>query len=267
MSNKIKKSNYDQVEIINIPVNPYIPLISIYLYYIDGMLIDTGPSKRRKRLGPLFRSREVERVAITHYHEDHSGMASWIGQHMNVEIFAHEKTIPIARETAKVPWYQELYTGRRLPFTPKAYPNVIETSKYRFYPIETPGHTMDHTCLFEPHHGWLFTGDLYITPYPKVFLQEESMDAYIETLHKLNRFDYRTVFCAHEGVIRNGKEMMNRKREYLERTREQVVHMHRMGWKDETIMKKLFPDKVKLEQRSFGTFSRLNMIRSCIRGQ
>ncbi|QQK74585.1 MBL fold metallo-hydrolase [Salicibibacter cibarius] len=263
----IKKSKHDQVEIIKISVNPYFPLISIYLYYIDGMLIDTGPSKRRRRLIPLFRSWDLERVAITHYHEDHSGMASWIARNTPAEIFVHEKTIPIAEKTAQVPWYQEFFTGRRLPFSAKAYPNVIETSNYRFYPIETPGHTDDHICIFEPYYGWLFTGDLYITPCPKVFLEEESMAAYIETLHKLNRFDYQTVFCAHEGVIRNGKEMMNRKLEYLERTRDEVVRMHRMGWKDRTIMKKLFPDKVKLEQRSFGTFSRLNMIRSCIREQ
>ncbi|SDI42922.1 MBL fold metallo-hydrolase [Natribacillus halophilus] len=54
---------------------------------------------------------------------------------------------------------------------------MIETSYHRFYLIEAPGHTADHVCLFEPYQGWLFSGDLYITPYPKVFLQEESMSA------------------------------------------------------------------------------------------
>ncbi|QDI92041.1 MBL fold metallo-hydrolase [Salicibibacter halophilus] len=268
MNNKrIKKWKHEQVEIIKISVHPYVPLISVYLYYVDGMLIDTGPSKRRRALAPVFRSREIEQVAITHYHEDHSGMAPWIARNVTTKIFTHEKTIPIARVTAKVPWYQELFTGRRLPFEAKPYPNVMETPKYHFYPIETPGHTADHVCLFEPRHGWLFTGDLYITPYPKVFLQDESMSAYIETLHKLNRLDYQTLFCAHEGVVQNGKEMMNRKLEYLERTRNEVLRMHRMGWKDQTIKKKLFPHKVKLEQRSFGTFSRMNMIRACIREQ
>ncbi|HET7521907.1 MAG TPA: MBL fold metallo-hydrolase, partial [Bacillales bacterium] len=109
------------------------------------------------------------------------------------------------------------------------------------------------------------TGDLYITPYPKVFLKEESISAYIGTLRKLNRLDYQTVFCGHEGVIRNGKEMMKQKLDYLENIRDQVFQMHREGLDDRTIVKRLFPEKARLERLSFGSFSRLNLVRSCYR--
>ncbi|HEU5139295.1 MAG TPA: MBL fold metallo-hydrolase [Bacillales bacterium] len=256
-----------KIEIVKIPVNPFFRLMSVYLYFIDGLLVDTGPSARRGTLIPVFKSWDIRQVAVTHYHEDHSGMASWLNRHYTADIFVHEESLGIADRTARIPWYREFFSGRRLPFQAKPYPSVIKTPQFRFYPIETPGHTSDHIGLYEPDQGWLFSGDLYITPYPKVFMKEESISDYIETLRKLQRLDYRTVFCGHEGVVSNGKEKMKKKLDYLVKVRDEVFHMHRAGFDDRTIMNKLFPEKVKLEYLSFGSFSRLNLVRSCYRSE
>ncbi|HEX7064226.1 MAG TPA: MBL fold metallo-hydrolase [Bacillales bacterium] len=263
----MQKTHHGQVEIVKIPVNPLFPLMSVYLYFVDGLLIDTGPSSRRGKLIPVFRSWDIRQVAVTHYHEDHSGMASWLNRHFPADIFVHGESISVADRTARIPWYRELFSGKRLGFSAKPFPTVIKTPQFRFYPIETPGHTSDHICLYEPDQGWLFSGDLYITPYPKVFLKEESISDYIETLRKLDRLAYHTVFCGHEGVIRNGKNRMNQKLEYLVKVRDEVFRMHRAGFDDRTITKKLFPEKVKLEYWSFGSFSRLNLVRSCYRSE
>ncbi|WP_090396031.1 MBL fold metallo-hydrolase [Natribacillus halophilus] len=88
MSGKIKTKGP------RLPAFPYLPLMSFYLYYIDGVLVDTGPSRRRRSLIPFFRAWDIDRVAITHYHEDHSGMASWIGRHITADILVHEKRFP-----------------------------------------------------------------------------------------------------------------------------------------------------------------------------
>ena len=89
------------------------------------------------------------------------------------------------------------------------------------------------------------------------------MANYIDSLEKLKQFDYDTVFCAHEGVIENGKKMMNRKLDYLLKTRNEVIRLHKLGDSDRAIIKRLFPDRVRLEQLTFGSFSRLNLVRSC----
>lgn len=39
---------------------------------------------------------------------------------------------------------------------------VIEAGRYRFQVISTPGHSLDHICLYEAERGWLFTGDLLV---------------------------------------------------------------------------------------------------------
>lgn len=261
----MERFHREDIEAVKITVNPLFPLMSVYLYFVDGLLVDTGPRIRRNRLIPVFKSWEIEQVAITHLHEDHAGMASWLAKHTGTNLYVHQKGIQIAARAGRMPWYRKLYAGKRPAFTAKPFPDVIETEKHQFYPIYTPGHSSDHVCLYEPKQGWLFTGDLYVTPYPKVFLRDESIEAYIQTLKKLNDFDYRTIFCGHEGAISNGKEMMNKKRAYLESVRSEVRRMHRAGFDDKTIMKKMFPGSVKLERLSFGTFSRLHLIRSCYR--
>ncbi|HET7580061.1 MAG TPA: MBL fold metallo-hydrolase [Bacillales bacterium] len=261
----MERFQYDQVEVVKLPVNPLFPLMAVYLFFVDGLLVDTGPSIQRRRLIPVFQSLAIEHVAVTHHHEDHSGMASWLARHFEADIYVNRKGMGIAEKPARIPWYRSLFSGRRLAFQAKPYPKVIETSNLRFYPIHTPGHTSDHICLYEPDKGWLFSGDLYITPYPKVFLKNESIAGYIQTLRELKSLDYDTVFCGHEGVISNGKNMMNEKLVYLENTRDEVFRLHRAGFDDRTIMKKMFPKQVKLEQLSFGTFSRLHLIRSCYR--
>ncbi|HLR08825.1 MAG TPA: MBL fold metallo-hydrolase [Bacillota bacterium] len=256
---------HDDMTILKLAINPFLRMLNIHLYYIDGLLIDTGPSIRRRTLAPVFQSLDIKQVAITHHHEDHAGMAPWIVHHLAATIYCHENKLSDLEEKARLPWYRTLFSGSRRPFRAKPFPDVIRTPNHIFYPIKTPGHTPDHVCLLEPEKGWLFTGDLYITPYPKVFMKEESMSAYIDSLRNLRMYDYDTVFCAHEGMVVNGKAKMEQKLAYLEQTRLEVIRLHQLGYSDQAIMEKLFPEKVKLETASFGSFSRLNLIRSCYR--
>ena len=156
----------EDIEIVKMSVNPFFPVMSIYLYFIDGLLVDTGPSVRKKSLIPIFKSWDIEQVAITHYHEDHAGMAPWVSEHVQGDIFVHEESVSVVDKKAQIPWYREFFSGPRKAFEAIPYPSVIKTNKCEFYPIKTPGHTEDHICLLEPNKGWLFTGDLFITPYP-----------------------------------------------------------------------------------------------------
>jgi glyoxylase-like metal-dependent hydrolase (beta-lactamase superfamily II) len=254
---------HEDIEVVKMSVNPLFRVMNIYLYFIDGLLVDTGPSIRKRALMPIFNTWDIEQIALTHHHEDHAGMASWLTKHTNAKIFVHEETIEMVKRRARIPWYRKLFAGSREAFQASIYPSVIQTGKYEFYPIETPGHTDDHMALFEPNHGWLFTGDLYITPYPKVFLHDESMNAYIQSIEKIQELDYQTIFCAHEGVVTTGKQMMAYKLDYLKGIKNEVIRLHRLGLSDELITKTLFPKQVKLEQLTFGSFSRLHLVRSC----
>src|SRR5699024_9470770 len=107
-------------------------------------------------------------------------------------------------------------------------------------------------------------GDLYITPYPKVFMKEESISGYIDSIQKLCSYDFQTLFCGHEGVITNGKDRLKEKLMYLQRTRDEVIRLNRLGYSERAICKRMFPDKVRLEKLTFGSFSRMKLIQSCL---
>lgn len=52
--------------------------MDIYVFIVDGMLVDTGPKVLLKEFIPFFESSDYEQVVITHHHEDHTGGARWI---------------------------------------------------------------------------------------------------------------------------------------------------------------------------------------------
>ncbi|QHS22707.1 MBL fold metallo-hydrolase [Virgibacillus sp. MSP4-1] len=228
---------------IKIPVHPFFRKMSVYCYFVDGLLIDTGPKIQKRKLSRIYQSLDIQTVALTHHHDDHTGMVSWLDEQLSPRIFAHERT-NLSVDT-------EIYTGE------------IQTPNHQFITIPTPAHTPDHVCLLEPDRGWLFSGDMYITPYPKVFLKNESVSSYICSLKELKKLDFTSLYGGHEGLIPNGREMIAEKLKYLESTRKEVVRLHQLGYKDREIVKRIFPRKVRLELVTFGLFSRLNFIRSC----
>lgn len=49
------------------------PLYIACAYYLDGLLLDTGPPATAGELAQLFSTLDVRQVVLTHAHEDHAG--------------------------------------------------------------------------------------------------------------------------------------------------------------------------------------------------
>lgn len=261
------KFNYEEIEVFRFPLLPFYEDFVFYIYFIDGLLIDTGPRLRKSILAPEFKHLPIKKVALTHHHDDHMGMAGWLTRHKNVDIYTHAKTIPHIKKQRHLPWIYRI--GRKLAgqFDPIVYPKVLTTESHEFIPIHTPGHTDDHVVLFEPDKKWLFTGDLYITSHPKVAHRSESIKQYIESLEKILELDFETIFCAHEGVVHDGKGKVEEKIAYLKRMQKSATEMHEEGFTDEEIVKVIFPRRVALESLTFGAFSRKNFIQACYKDE
>ncbi len=255
--------NHEEIKIITFPLLPFYQDFVLYIYYVDGLLIDTGPRFRKSKVAAEYEKLPIKQVAITHHHVDHMGMAGWLSRHKDVDIYTHENTLPHIKKQKHLPWIYRF--GRKLAgqFEPVIYPEKLTTERYEFIPIYTPGHTDDHVVLYEPHKKWLFTGDLYITANPKVAHRSESIQQYIESLEKILTLDFETIFCAHEGVVTDGREKIKEKIAYLKRMRKAATEMHQEGFTDEEIVKIIFPRQVVLESITFGAFSRKKFIKAC----
>ncbi len=241
--------------------------LSVYVYTVDGLLVDTGPSRLKQPLQSFLEELPLQMVALTHHHEDHTGMAAWLQRIRRVPVYIHESGVPICRKEAKLPLYRRLFWGKREAFWPEAIPAVVTTERHRFEVIHTPGHAPDHVVLLERDRGWLFGGDLYLTSRPKTMFRFESVPEIIESLRTVLRHDFATLFCCHAGVVRDGRRMLAEKLAYLEEVQSEVLALYHSGMSPRAIRKKLFPQTYPIHYLSAFENSPAHIVRSILAGQ
>ena len=239
-------------------------IVSIFL--IDGLLIDTGPLKKKKELIPLFEQWEINKVILTHHHEDHTGLASWIQENKKIPIYIHEKGIKECEKKVKLPLYRQVFWGERAPFRPMQLEDTFQTNKYTWDIIHTPGHADDHVAIYNREKGWMFGGDLYVQPTPKSMFAFESVPAIIDSLRIVLMFDFETYICSHAGVIPQGREAIEKKLDYLISVQEQVLFLHGSGMSPQAIRKKLFPKNHPINYLSFFESSPRHFVNSILAG-
>jgi len=68
------------------------PLLTVYFYIFDDLMIDTGQSHMQKEVIEIAGDHKIKRIFLTHHHEDHSGNAAAIRRGYNATVFGHPST-------------------------------------------------------------------------------------------------------------------------------------------------------------------------------
>lgn len=237
-------------------------MLDIYCYIADGLLIDAGSARIMRNAAKIIRHERIDAVAITHVHEDHTGLAAWLQQEKNVPIYIHKNSIEEAAHDSDIPLYRRLVWGNRKGFSALPIPNNLQTRHFTFDVLEAPGHHKDHVALHEKNKGWLFTGDLFVSIRQRVAFKDENIRDTIHTLRKMLALDFDTIFCSHSGVQKNGKEKLQRKLDYFLSIREQVRLLKQKGHTIAEIDKMLFPKTNLWTFVSCGEWSTLNIVKT-----
>ncbi len=222
------------------PWNPY-KQMNVYYYLLDGLLIDTGPKNLEHLAAAFFESQQIRQVVLTHNHEDHSGMAAWLQEKKMVPVYLHEHSLEEAREESFLSPYRLEIWGSRRAFSALPLPESIRTEKYEFEVIDTPGHCRYHKVLLLKEKGWLFSGDLLTVLMPTAVFREENLSDLIVSLVRVSKLPFETVFCTHNGILEHGKQLFERKLDYLLGLQEQVRALRAKGLTDSVITRMLFP--------------------------
>lgn len=260
----LKYSNYQDISIAQGTASLLGSKVKIFLYVVGGLLIDTGPAILARESSDFFNHSIIEQVALSHVHEDHSGMAAWLQNTKKIPVYLHEDAIRYAQQSESYPLYRKIMWGKRPAFRPQAIPPQLNTGKYTFQVIDAPGHTAAHHVFYEKNQGWLFSGDLYLGTRQLVAFYEEDIAQTIHSIQKILELDFATLFCAHSGVWTDGKKLFAQKLEFLQELQNQVKDMHRQGLDVRQIDRSIFPKKPPITYISRGEWSSYNMIRTLV---
>ena len=255
-------NSFEDVLQATIPVSLAKSVLHVSLYLVDGMLIDTGPSRKADLVTSLLSQWEFDQVVLTHHHEDHTGLAPWIEREKRVPIYIHETGIELCEKKAKLPFYRHLFWGKRDAFSPEKLGANVQSNHYMWEVIHTPGHAIDHIALFNREKGWMFGGDLFVQPRPKSMFRFEDVPLLISSLRKVLTYDFTTYFCQHAGIIVDGKKVLKQKLDYLLGMQQEILFRYNEGKSTKQIQQELFPKKHIMNYFSLGESSARHFIHS-----
>ena len=226
----IRKHSHGEVTGFELGYSPMgKPFMTARFYLVDGVMIDTGIPHLRREVISLIRAFPPRKVLLTHHHEDHSGNCAAIKKALGVEIFGHPLAIRKMTGPLSILPYQHLVWGQAESANLLPLPDVIETHRFRFTPIHTPGHSKDHVAYLEKNEGWLFSGDLYLGDRIKIFRQDENIHDEINSIGTILTHDFDVLFCGHNPRYEKGKEALRAKLDFLEAIVEKATSLKAEG--------------------------------------
>lgn len=234
------------------------------LYRVGATVIDTGPPNQWRRVRRFLEERRVGRVIVTHHHEDHSGNLAAIRSAFEPPIFSPPGSIEAIERGFALRPYQRLVWGRPGRVRPEPIAEAIEIGGgRRLAPIHAPGHSDDMTCYLDSERGQLFTGDLYIASKTRYLRDDEDLVQQLASLRKVLALDFDTVFCAHRGVVRAGKQALSKKLDFLESLCQRVAALKAEGRGVKEITRRLLGREDLMTLITGLHFSKRNLIAAC----
>lgn len=274
---------------IAVPTPFYVGDVNVYLIAEDPVtLIDTGPKTKTAELALReglrargLRFANIERILLTHAHEDHCGLAKQIrDEAKNCEIFIHEWETGhlfgrLEREEnrllmlrAGVPeeifaGVQQLYsdvsdlTDTLAPgeFSPLRDETEIDFASGALRVLHTPGHTPGSCSFLREANRTLFGGDCVlkrITPNP--ILSPDPIDParrfpslgeYLVTLARIRAVAPTLVYGGHGEPVTDFEEIFNRYiRAVNERQARVLSLVTKTGVTAWELAQKLFPNAI-----------------------
>ena len=186
---------------------------------IGDCLIDTGISpKRLKRLKKLF---PINKVFLTHWHEDHIS-----GNYLlrDAKFYCHSKDkAPIENVDKMIPLYNvkntpiedelksliKLLRMQNIKIDTQIEDNDIFNidNQLKLKVLFTPGHTAGHCAYYELNSKIAFLGDIDLTKHPYYGNLDASLIEFEASIAKIKGLDINTVVTGHRGIIEGKKKI------------------------------------------------------------
>jgi glyoxylase-like metal-dependent hydrolase (beta-lactamase superfamily II) len=206
---------------------------------------------------------DLDRIIVTHNHEDHIGLINRISSIKEVPVYAHRKSIRRMKRdkeffSLRAEFFRQLYqemgcgaAGEQQ--VQKLQEAVKKNEKYKIRAdimpltesdtvaglqvIETPGHSPDHIVFLDKQRKQLFGGDHLIGHISSNAIVEPDEEGkrirtlveYVDSLKKCSTLDVETVFPGHGDLIHNLGELIKRRLERIHRKSENILQSIESG--------------------------------------
>jgi glyoxylase-like metal-dependent hydrolase (beta-lactamase superfamily II) len=242
------------------------PVMNVYCYLIGDTLIDCGQTKMAGEMKSFVLAHRIKQLLLTHHHEDHSGNAAMIANECGAAVMGHPIT---AHKMGHIPTHLTLSTSRMGTIQGSRRISSARGGGVRWVSLSArsyPGTQQGSYCIFGSTNGWLFSGDLYLGDRIKFFRSDEKIDQQIQSLQIVLQHDFEALFCAHNPVLKNGRDRLRRKLAYLEDIVGAVDLLLTRGMPEREIIRQLDHRQDRFVKFfTMGNVSFANMIRSAIR--
>ena len=101
------------------------PIMTVYCYIFDNIMIDTGLSHMEKEVVSIAQENKIERIFLTHHHEDHSGNAAHVNKSIGADVYGHKLTAEKLKNSYSILPYQKYVWGRTTPVSVKSFSQDI----------------------------------------------------------------------------------------------------------------------------------------------
>ncbi|MBN1571890.1 MAG: MBL fold metallo-hydrolase [Deltaproteobacteria bacterium] len=183
----------------------------------DATLIDTGSGIEILR--ELKKKFKIVGVINSHTHPDHSA-GNWLFDGDGVSITVPKEGFETAgnivklserlAEPGELAKYWREWVSAAMNFKdrrPDGWFNAestIEIGNIVLKPIYTPGHTIDHYCLYEPKNKILFAFDYDLTRFgPWYGHRESDIVEFKDSIKRIMELDIEVFVSGHKGIIRD----------------------------------------------------------------
>jgi glyoxylase-like metal-dependent hydrolase (beta-lactamase superfamily II) len=237
---------------------------TVQAYLVDGLLIDTGCPATASELVAWCRERDVRQVVNTHHHEDHSGGDWALQKILGLPVAAPPQAVDILAGFPHLEFYRRVIWGQPGNVAVEPLGDVVETDRYRFEVIPTPGHCPDHVCLFEQEQGWLFSGDLFVHERVRYLRSDEDVSDTLRALRRALALRPRLLVCCHAGLVTDACGAIARKIAFWEDLTERGQALRQQGFSVREVTDRLLGPEDMTTWLSRGHFSKSNLVRALL---
>jgi glyoxylase-like metal-dependent hydrolase (beta-lactamase superfamily II) len=240
------------------------PLYTVNAYLVDGLLIDTGCPATAAELVAWCRERDVRQAINTHHHEDHAGGNYALQKALGLPIAAPPEAVPLLADPCRLQPYRRIVWGQPRDVAVGTLRDVVETGRYRFEVLATPGHSPDHVCLFERDQGWLFGGDLFVHERVRYLRADEDVWGIVTSLRRVLALRPRLLICSHFGFVEDACGAIVRKIAYWEDLATQARALRGTGSSLRQVTDRLLDPESPMTCITRGHFGKINLIRALL---